>query len=254
MMQTLKERYTELKTKRENLLEEGIMDYFKSGSQNIQKFNTTLAQLKQLANKYNIASLQAALATAEKQFTETVMQQTTGQNVPEDKTKSTMISKAVTLVSTIASFMDTFKNITTQLPAVKNALDNAKNEQFNKPLSDLLGNDAVKFSQLIATQLQKAGGGWLKAIGRFFSGGGGQNAEVVMKEFGLDATSLANDILKMTPIQLSSFSTESAKTSPFQFSQQTAPPSTQPTQKTVEPAGAAPELQPQPAQQPVPAQ
>jgi hypothetical protein len=39
---SLKERYEQ----RQQVLAEGFLDYFKAGSENIQKFNTTLASLK----------------------------------------------------------------------------------------------------------------------------------------------------------------------------------------------------------------
>lgn len=209
MTNTLKERYEE----RQQILAEGFMDYFKTGSANIKKFNTTLEALKKLASTYKLQTLQAALQKAESDFQNIVMAQSGGQK--PNQNKATALSQAVTFVSIMTSFMNTLKNITTQLPSIQNALKDKQNAQ--QPLSQILGADAAKFGQLIANQFNKSGGGILAKIGRFFKGGGGQNAQVVLKNYGIDGNTMANDILKLTPAELQKFSQESATTPVFEL-------------------------------------
>lgn len=256
MKKTLRERYDE--RNQEQLLAEGFLDYFKSGSENIQKFNSTIQQLKNLASKSGVASLQNAITNAEKQFESIVMSQAQGQK--PDQTKSQMLSKATTFVGALSQFMNTFKSITAQLPSMKSALTAANNPANNKPLRDILGADAQKFGQLITTQLQKSGGGILNTIKRFFTGGGTENPTKVLQDFGLAPDQLANDLLGMTPQQMNSFIQTSSGVQPFQIAQtagqqQQAAAGTKPTEQSISAAGTQatnptqPSAQTQPAQQ-----
>lgn len=247
MTKTLKEQYDS----RQMILAEGFLDYFKTGSDNIQKFNSTLQQLKTLATTFKLQSLQGALNTANQQFEEIVMKQQQGEK--PDQNKATALSKAVTFVSMMSTFMDNFKNVTTQLPSMKNALAQARDpQQGGKPLKDILGPDAAKFGQLISTQFQKSGGGIFKTIGRFFSGGGAQNPLQVLKDYGIDGTTFANDILNLTPSQLQQFTQQSASTQSFQLNAQPQAPAenagTKPGEKTMQTAPPEnAEASPQPA-------
>jgi hypothetical protein len=233
MKKTLRERYDERKN--EQLLAEAFSDYFKSGSDNIKKFNSTIQQLKSVAQKSGITSLQTAVANAEKQFESVVMAQQQGQK--PDATKSQMLSKATTFVGALSQFFNTFKSITAQLPSMKNALTNANTPENNKPLQDILGADAEKFGQLIATQLQKSGGGILNTIKRFFTGGGTENPTQVMQQFGLGANVLANDMLALTPQQMNAFIQSTSAVQPFQLSQsagqQQTPSGTKPAEQSI---------------------
>ncbi len=216
MKKTLRERYDE--RKRDEQLTEGFLDYFQKGSTNIQTFNNTIAQLKNLSNKYQLKTLQGAVATAEKQFSDVVMAQQQGQK--PDANKSTMISKATAFVAGMSSFLQSLKTITTQLPAMKDALAKANTPEGEKRVSELLGNDAQQFGQLITAQLQKSGGGILSKIKGFFTGSGTQTPAQVMAEFGLPPEALAQDILNLTAKQMTQFVGESASVKPFELQQQ----------------------------------
>ena len=245
MKKTLRERYEERKQAEQ--LAEGFLDYFKSGSQNIQSFNSTISQLKNLASKYQLTSLQSAVANAEKQFTDIVMAQQQGQKV--DGTKSQMISKATAFVSGISGFMNTMKTITTQLPAMKDALAKANTPEGDKPMSELLGDQTQQFGQLITTQLQKSGGGVLQKIKSFFTGSGTNTLSQVMTEFGLPPESLTNDILKLTAKQMSGLVGESGAVRPFTLQQPQGQPQqqgntgTKPTEPTVQAQPSQPQQQ-----------
>lgn len=215
MKKTLHERYEA--RKQSEMLAEGFLDYFKKGSENIQTFNNTIAQLKNLSSKYGLKSLQAAVATAEKQFTDVVMTQQTGQK--PDATKSKMISKATAFVSGMSSFMNTMKTITTQLPAMKDALAKSNGPEGEKTVNELLGDQAAQFSQLIASQLQKTGSGFLSKIKSFFTGSGAESPAQVMSEFGLTPEAFAQEIMNMPVKQMSQFVGESATVKPFNLAQ-----------------------------------
>jgi hypothetical protein len=137
----------------------------------------------------------------------------------------------------LSQFFNTFKSITAQLPSMKNALTNANTPENNKPLQDILGADAEKFGQLIATQLQKSGGGILNTIKRFFTGGGTENPTQVMQQFGLGANVLANDMLALTPQQMNAFIQSTSAVQPFQLSQsagqQQTPSGTKPAEQSI---------------------
>lgn len=233
MKKTLRERYDE--RKQEKLLAEGFMDYFQSGSENIKKFNSTIQQLKNVAQKSGIQALQTAIANAEKQFEGIVMAQQQGQK--PDANKSQMLSKATTFVSALSQFFNTFKSVTAQLPSMKTALANANTPENNKPLRDILGNDAQNFSQLITTQIQKSGGGALAAIKRFFTGGGTQQPAAVMAEFGLPPAQLAEEMLGLTPQQMNAFIQGTSGVQPYQLSQTPAqgqPSATKPAEQAID--------------------
>jgi hypothetical protein len=182
------------------------------------------------------------LQKAEGQFQDIVMTQQAGQKA--DTNKATSLSQAVTFVSTMSTFMDTLKNITLQLPSIQNAL---KDKQANQvPLKQTLGADVNKFGQLIGNQFNKAGGGIMAKVGRLFKGGGWQDAQAVLKTYGIDGNTMANDILQMTPTELQKFTQESATTPTFELQTPTQPqnqatvpaaPAAQasPTQTAVEP-------------------
>lgn len=245
MKKTLKERYEEKRHTEQ--LAEGFLDYFKQGSQNIQSFNNTISQIKNIANKYQLKSLQSAVATAEKQFTDVVVAQQQGQK--PDTTKSEMISKATAFVGGLSSFMNTMKTITSQLPAMKDALAKANGPEGEKEMVEVLGNQAQQFGQLIATQLQKSGGGILQKIKGFFTGSGTNTPAQVMAEFGLPPETLANEILQMTVKQMSQFVGESGTVKPFTLQQ--TPGAQQPQGNAgTKPAEATVQAQPsQPQQQ-----
>lgn len=253
MKKTLRERYEE--RKHDELLAEGFLDYFKQGSENIQTFNKTISQLKNLASKYQLPTLQKALANAEQQFTQVVMAQQAGQK--PDASKSQMISKATALVSGMSNFMNTLKTVTTQLPSMRDAIQNANGPNGDKPLSELLGADAQQFTQLITTQLQKAGGGFLSKIKAFFTGSGTQTPAQVMAEFGLPPETLAQELMKLSPKQLAAFSNESASVRPFTLS---GPPpaaqgntGTKPAEQTVQAAQTQQTVGTQPSAETAPA-
>lgn len=251
MKKTLRERYEE--KQQEKMLSEAFSDYFKSGSDNIKKFNSTIQQLKNIAQKNNLPSLQTAVANAEKQFESVVISQQQGQK--PDATKSQLISKATAFVGIMSQFFTTFKNITAQLSSVKAALANANNEN-GKSLKDLLGNDAEKFGQLITTQIQKSGGGILNTVKRFLSGGGTDNPAQIMQQFGLDANQLTNELLALTPQQMTSFIQQTSGIQPFKFSAPAGeqPNGTKPAEQTISAAGTQNTTSSQPTQETKPAQ
>ncbi len=215
MRQTLKEQYE----KQQEILTEGFLDYFKTGSANIQKFNSSIASLKKIAQSYNMKNLQNALTKAENDFQNIVISQQTGQKV--DQTKAGAISQAVTFVSIMTNFMNVLKNVTSQLPSMQTALKDQSASQT--PLKQLLGADVNKFGQLISAQFNKSGGGILSKIGRLFSGGGAQNPQAILQKFGINGNIMSQDILNLTPEQFNKFLQESASTPSFEVQTQTQP-------------------------------
>jgi cell division septation protein DedD len=120
----------------------------------------------------------------------------------------------------------------------------------------LLGNDAEKFGQLITTQIQKSGGGILNTVKRFLSGGGTDNPTQIMQQFGLDANQLTNELLALTPQQMTSFIQQTSGIQPFKFSAPASeqPNGTKPAEQTISAAGTQNTASSQPTQETKPAQ
>jgi len=202
-----------------------------------------------------LTTLQTAISNAEKQFEGIVMAQQQGQR--PDQSKSQMLSKATTFVSALSDFFAAFKNVTSQLPSLKNALSAANKPENNRPLSELIGDDTDKFEQLISTQIQKSGGGVINAVKRFFTGGGAESPIKVMQEFGLGPAQLANEMMSMTPQKMNSFLQGTSGVQTFKLDQQpqTQPSGTKPAEQSITSAQTAasnptqPTAQTQPAQQ-----
>ena len=231
MRKSLRERYEE--RAEEQVLAEGFMDYFKKGSTNIETFNSTIAQLKAIPGIAKLPSLQRAISSAEQQFQSIVMAQ---QGIPGEKVdvgKATMISKVTALVTGITNFISSLKNISSQLPTMKQALGDPASA--GKPLSQAMtqGQNAQaggapieggagvadQFAKLLEKQLNTSGGGIFAKLKGFFKGSGTQTPLQVFKEFGLETGQLAQEILSMNPQEFSAFTGAGAFVKPMQLAE-----------------------------------
>jgi len=241
MKSTLRQKYEQKRVKRlvekldtvnKVVIYEDISDYFKSGSDNIKKFNASLEQIKGLASKYNMGNLTQAITNAEQKFETTVSAQASAGQKP-DQNKSQILSSVTSFVTIMTGFLKTLNTVTAQLPSIKNAAAKAPDQ----PLRQALGGDAQKFTTLIANQFKKSSGGAMQTLARFFKGGGGQNAQQVLGFFGLNPQKVAEDLMNLNGQQFQDFSTGSSETQTPQIqTQQPTPNNNKTTEKTTSPA------------------
>jgi hypothetical protein len=182
-----------LMKQQEQTLNEAFADLFKPKSANVEKFNSTIEGISNLANKYNIKSLIIAVGNAKTNFQNAVLT-----NVPN---KANQISSATAFIANLQSFIKNLASIVTQLPSVKDAI------QKNKPgpLANQLGKDVQTFKDYMLKQYQNSTG-LLGRVTNFFQRVG--NIQELSKTYKFNPQIFVNELLQMTPEQFSNFTKE----------------------------------------------
>lgn len=197
-MSTLRKKYSEKQLQQEQLLHEATIDMFSPNSENVKKVKSALASTKTVAQTFGMRNIQSAVASAEAKFEAAVASNSM-------KDKGAALSYIATFSDIMSDFFRELDATIMQLPSVEQALQASSDPASSqKTIKQLVGEQGDKvapittLTKIIQDQFQKSGGGFLKAVGRFFKTGNVATAQQALQYVGLDAARAADDILNVT--------------------------------------------------------
>jgi hypothetical protein len=231
-MSTLRKNYTQKQLQKENLLHEAALDMFASNSENVKKVKNALATTKSVAQNYGMKNIQNAVASAEAKFEAAIANNSM-------KDKGAALSYIATFSDIMSDFFRELDQTVMQLPSVDQALQ-ASSDPANsqKTIKDLVGQQGDKIApittltKIIQDQFQKSGGGFLKAVGRFFKTGNVATAQQALQYVGLDAQKAAEDILNVKASQYNQMIQSGKQVPPVQLNAQSSVPQSGTTQSS----------------------
>jgi hypothetical protein len=185
-----------------NLITEALSDLFKSGSKNIDTFNTAIDKLKAFTSKYpQLKNINQAVINAEQRFEKVVAQEAQAgmsKDAPEvEARKSELISYVVVFTETLANFFKTFGNTAGKLATIKDLTTNKLGE--TRPIGELVNDDVFKnISTIVQKQLVQPG--FWQTVKSIVSQQ--VTPQAAMAALGVRPEMVVEDIKNLTPKQL----------------------------------------------------